>query len=44
MNSIATYKAFRVEEQEEKFVSIIKEMPFEPLGQDELLSKYTITP
>lgn len=39
MNSTATYKAFRVEEQEGKFVSTIKEMSFEPLGQDELLIK-----
>lgn len=34
-----TFKAFRVEEVEEKFVSAIKEMPFETLEEGEVLIK-----
>ncbi len=34
-----TFKAFRVEEENEKFVSAVKEMPFEQLEQGELLIK-----
>lgn len=39
MNSTTTYKAFRVEEQDGKFVSAIQELAFEPLAPDELLIK-----
>ena len=39
INTKTTYKAFRVEEENEKFISSIKEMPFETLKEDELLIK-----
>ncbi|MEX1382048.1 YhdH/YhfP family quinone oxidoreductase [Lutibacter sp.] len=39
MNHKITFKAFRVEEENEKFVSAIKEMPFEALEEKELLIK-----
>lgn len=34
-----TFKAFRVEEENEKFISAIKEMPFEALEEGEILIK-----
>jgi len=39
MNDKKTFKAFRVEEKNEKFSSAIKEMPFEALEEGELLIK-----
>ena len=39
MNNKTTYKAFRVKEENEKFVSAIKEIPFEALKEKELLIK-----
>ncbi|MDV7186413.1 YhdH/YhfP family quinone oxidoreductase [Lutibacter sp. TH_r2] len=39
MNDKSTFKAFRVEEENEKFVSEIKEMPFQELAEDEVLIK-----
>ncbi len=39
VNSKSTYKAFRVEEENEKFVSAIKEMPFETVEEGEVLIK-----
>lgn len=39
MNSTSTYNAFRVEEKEGKFISAIKEMPFDSLAKGELLIK-----
>ncbi|WP_245949175.1 YhdH/YhfP family quinone oxidoreductase [Lutibacter citreus] len=39
INTKSTYKAFRVEEENEKFVSAIKEIPFEELAEGELLIK-----
>lgn len=39
VNSKSTYKAFRVEEENEKFVSVIKEMPFETVEEGEVLIK-----
>ena len=39
MNNKTTYKAFRVEEENEKFVSAIKEIFFEALKEKELLIK-----
>ena len=39
INTKTTYKAFRVEEENEKFTSSIKEMPFETLKEGELLIK-----
>ncbi|MBP8794025.1 MAG: YhdH/YhfP family quinone oxidoreductase [Lutibacter sp.] len=39
MNDKLTFKAFRVEEENEKFTSTIKEVPFEDLKEDELLIK-----
>ncbi|WP_372745845.1 YhdH/YhfP family quinone oxidoreductase [Lutibacter sp.] len=39
MNDKLTFKAFRVEEENEKFSSTIKEMPFEELAEGELLIK-----
>mgnify|MGYP001820036471 CR=1 FL=1 len=39
MNNKKTFKAFRVEEDNVKFVSAIKEMPFEELEEKELLIK-----
>lgn len=39
MNDKSTFKAFRVEEENEKFTSVIKEMPFETLAEGELLIK-----
>lgn len=39
MNSKTTFKAFRVEEESEKFIATIKEMPFEKLEEGELLIK-----
>ena len=39
VNSKSTYKAFRVEEENEKFVSTIKEMPFEAIEEGEVLIK-----
>ncbi|MFD1292803.1 YhdH/YhfP family quinone oxidoreductase [Lutibacter holmesii] len=39
MNDNKTFKAFRVEEENEKFVSAIKEMPFETIEEGEVLIK-----
>jgi acrylyl-CoA reductase (NADPH) len=39
MNDKKTFKAFRVEEENEKFVSAIKEMPFEVIEEGEVLIK-----
>ena len=39
MNNQSTFKAFRVEEKDDKFTSSIKEMPFTTLAKDELLIK-----
>lgn len=39
MNDQLSFKAFRVEEKNEKFVSEIKELPFTALGQDQILVK-----
>ncbi len=39
MNDKKTFKAFRVEEENEKFISAIKEMPFEIVEDEELLIK-----
>lgn len=39
INTKSTYKAFRVEEENEKFVSAIKEIPFKELEEGELLIK-----
>ena len=39
MNNKTTYKAFRVKEENEKFVSAIKEIFFEALKEKELLLK-----
>jgi len=39
MNIKSTYKAFRVEEKEGKYISTIKEMPFDSLAQGELFIK-----
>ncbi|MHB1107479.1 MAG: YhdH/YhfP family quinone oxidoreductase [Lutibacter sp.] len=39
MNEKKTFKAFRVEEENEKFISAIKEIPFEILEEGELLIK-----
>jgi len=39
MQDKKTFKAFRVEEENEKFISAIKEMPFEILEEGELLIK-----
>lgn len=39
VNSKSTYKAFRVEEENEKFVSAIKQMPFETIEEGEVLIK-----
>lgn len=38
-NDKKTFKAFRVEEENEKFISTIKEMPFQELEQGEILVK-----
>ena len=39
MENKTTFKAFRVEEENEKFISTIKEIPFQELEQGELLIK-----
>jgi putative YhdH/YhfP family quinone oxidoreductase len=39
INTKSTFKAFRVEEENEKFISAIKEIPFEILEKGELLIK-----
>lgn len=39
VNSKSTYKAFRVEEENEKFVSAIKDIPFETVEEGEVLIK-----
>ena len=39
VNTKTTFKAFRVEEESEKFISGIKEMPFEALEEEEILIK-----
>ncbi len=39
VNLKSTYKAFRIEEENEKFVSAIKEMPFETVEEGEVLIK-----
>lgn len=39
MNSKSTFRAFRVEEKEGKYISVIKDMPFETLAEDEILIK-----
>jgi acrylyl-CoA reductase (NADPH) len=39
INTKSTFKAFRVEEENEKFVSAIKEIPFEIVAEGELLIK-----
>ena len=39
VNTKTTFKAFRVEEENEKYISGIKEMPFEALNEGEVLIK-----
>jgi len=39
INNKSTFKAFRVEEESEKYISAIKEIPFEALEEGELLIK-----
>lgn len=39
MNEKTTFKAFRVEEENEKFISTVKEIRFETLEEDEVLIK-----
>ena len=39
MNVKTTFKAFRVEEENEKFISTVKEIRFETLEEDEVLIK-----
>lgn len=39
INNISTYKALRVEEVDEKFVSSVKELPFTALEDDDVLIK-----
>ncbi|WP_396601045.1 YhdH/YhfP family quinone oxidoreductase [Algibacter sp. R77976] len=39
INNKTTYKAFRVEEKDEKFISSIQELPFETLEEGEVLIK-----
>ena len=39
MNDKLTFKAFRVEEENEKFISAVKEIPFEAIEEGEILIK-----